>query len=372
MGAINEKKMLGKDQNVVGVIGKNGKSMISHFIKHCFGTLDYENKITKAENFSKKMHQDIYELDAKNVIIETSVCEIEENYASYIDFDHLIYINSAKYANTNDIWTMKRPFIALPINKKAIINLDDEHGADFTDITIADVISFGIREEADLRAANIKLTFDDTTFDLYYKGDFICETTIPFFGNYSVYNTLATVAYFVSLGHQPGKIAGILTGIPKLNGKFEQVQTGNDIRVFVDYARNPDAIESVLKSLNTLCMGDIISVVGADGFTNRHDRSKMGKITLALSKNVVFTNDNPRTEEPQGILYDMIRDSVRQNYRICTDREKAIEIALKMAKPNDVVLLFGKGHEKVQIVGEKIKNFCDVKTANYLIHKYEI
>ena len=362
----------GKGFNIIGIIGKNGKSTLAQMIHHCYLALEIANELESATEFFKKMHTESYEKSIKDVIIEVSVCEIKAKKASYIDFGTLIFTNSSKNADMDELWTMRRPFIALPIVKTAIVNIDDEHGENVCDVTVAKIMTYGLGEAADLQARNIRPFMDKTTFDLYYEGNFTCNVEIPYFGIYNVYNSLATIAYFISEGYKPERIVQLLPNLPKIEGKFDLILTDTDISVIIDYARNPEAIESVLTALGTICEGDVITVVGADGNERVAERASIGKVVLAHSKQVIITNDNPRMEEPQNIIYDLIKGSVRQNYRICMDREKAIEIALKMAKPKDVVVILGRGHEKTQIIGEKVTVFCDKTVAKYLIQKFEI
>jgi len=270
------------------------------------------------------------------------------------------------------MWTKMRPFIALSADKTAIINLDDENGPYYCSVTIAKTLTYGLEKSADFNARNIKQNIDSTEFDLYYKGNFSCRTTIPFFGIYNVYNTLATIAYFVSEGYSPKRIAMLLKDLPPIEGRFDTFKTDSGIYVVVDYAHTPDAIKNVLKSLTAVAKGDVISVLGAGGDRDRGKRAPMGKNALAYSKHVIFTSDNPRGEEPHNIIYDMLKGSVKQNYTLCIDREIAIEKALRMAKPNDIVILLGKGHEKKQTIKGKTMPFCDKTVAQYLIQKNEL
>jgi len=373
MHSAADEKILDKKINIIGIVGKNGKSTIEQIIHHCYLALGNDNKVESPTEFLKKLSTESYEKPAKDVIMEVSICAIKGKKASYIDFDSLIFTNSGKKnTNLDELWTMKRPFIALPRGKTAIINIDDEHAADFCDVTIGKTITYALNQAADVNARNIKLAFNKIEFDLYCKGSFACRIEIPYFGIYNIYNTLAAITYFVSKGYETAKLAQLFPNLPQLPGRFDSFTTKAGVRVVVDYARNSDAIDAVLKSLAAVCRGNIITVIGADANTNATQRATIGKKALAYSKQVIFTTDNPRTEDPQGIIYDIIKGNVRRNYRICLDREKAIESALKMAKSRDVIIIFGKGHEKIQAIGGKTRFFCDKKTALYLVQKFEI
>ena len=368
MHQIINRKIHGKEQNIVGIVGKNGKSTIAQILHHCYTELGISNKMESAAEF----FDESYENPEKDVIIEVSLCAIKEKLVSYIDFDSLIFTNTGKDASLDELWTIKRPFIALSLEKTAIVNIDDELGAEVCDLTIASTITYAINKPADINARNIKLAIDKTEFDLYYKGSFVCRVETPYFGIYNIYNTLTVVAQLISMDCNPEKIALLLVDLPQIEGRFDSFVTKSEIRVIVDYARTSEAIGAVLKSLATVCPGNIITVTGADANTNAAERTAIGKNALMYSKQVIFTTDNARKEDAQSIIYDIIKGNVRQNYRICIDREKAIDVALNLAKPKDVVILLGKGHEKIQIIGEATRFFCDKKTALYLVEKYEI
>jgi len=372
MNKLGNRELIGKDMNIIGIIGINGKSTIAHMIHHCYLALGIDSAVGITEEILQKIDDKSYEKKVKDAIIEICQSDIKEKKAGYIDFDTLIFTNSDENAEINDNWTMKRPFIALPLNKTAVINIDDEQGVDFCNMAIAQVITYGFNELADVKACNIKLSIDKTRFDLYHKGSFTCRIEIPYFGFYNLYNILATIAYFVSEGYEPVRIAQLLPNLPRMEGKFDTFLTDSQIRIIIDYARNPAAIKALLSSLKTVCSGNIVTITGANEKTSTSMRMLMGEVALSHSKQVVITSDNPGGEEPQNIIYDMIKGSVRQNYRLCIDREKAIEIALKLAKPQDVVVILGKGHEKKQIIKEKEHAFCDKKIAEYLIEKLEV
>ena len=372
MNPKKNKELIGQDQNIIGIIGKNGKSTTAHLIQNCLKELEINSTISKTAEFSQQMQNKSYEKNVKDVIIEVCKDDIKKNKANCIDFDALIYTNSGKEVDLNETWEMKRPFIALQINKTAIINTDDEQGSELCKMIIAETITYGINQPADIVARNIKLFIDKTRFDLYIKESFACRIEIPFFGLYNVYNILATIAYFLIQGYDPARIAQLLPKIPPLEGRFDTFSTSSSIKIVIDYARTPEAIEALLISLATICEGKIISVIGANGNTSEKTRESIGKNVLAHSNQVIITSDNPRNEEPQSIIYDLIKGTPRQNYRLCIDREKAIELALKLAKPQDVVVLLGKGHEKKQIIKDYTHVFCDKATAKYLVQKFEI
>lgn len=139
--------------------------------------------------------------------------------------------------------------------------------------------------------------------------------------------------------------------------------------VVIDYAHNPDAIFQVLTCLNVIATGQIITVLGAGGNRDKAKRKIMGKHATRLSDHVFFTSDNPRNEDPLSIIYDLLSGTSSVNYTVIVDRAKAIEAAIKKAKPNDLVVVLGKGHEKTQNINGKIVPFNDKIVVEEVIRK---
>jgi len=384
-----------KRLNMVGVTGTNGKTTVTHLIHYIYNALEIPNGLigtnsykvpgavavtntTPMSSILNEMLATSYENQIKDVIMEVSSHGIKENRVDHIDFSTFVFTNLSEdhldyHKNMDDyMWTKMRPFIALGADKTAIINIDDEHGAYYCDVTVAKTLTFGLQDAADFSARNIKQRIGRTIFDLYDKGEFSCTVITPYFGIYNVYNTLAAIAYFAGEGYSPKRIALLLKDLPEVEGRFDTFTTNSGINVVVDYAHTPDAIENVLKSLSVVAEGDVISVLGAGGDRDRKKRAPMGKIALAHSKHVVFTSDNPRSEDPHSIIYDLLGGSVKQNYTLSIDREIAIEKALKMAKPGDIVIILGKGHEKTQTIKDKKFPFCDKTVAQYIAQKHEL
>ena len=154
-----------------------------------------------------------------------------------------------------------------------------------------------------------------------------------------------------------------------LKGRFEYIKTSDDITVVIDYAHNPDAIFQVLTCLNVIADGEVITVLGAGGNRDKEKRKIMGKHATNLSDHVVFTSDNPRNEDPLNIIYDLLSGTSGVNYTVIVDRAKAIEAAIKQAKPHDLVVVLGKGHEKTQNINGKNVPFSDKIVVEEVIRK---
>ena len=378
---------------VVGVTGTNGKTSVTHLIHYIYNHLGVKNGLIGTNSWDvgvkKKavnttpMSLDLNEmlrLGIENgrefVIMEVSSHGIKENRVDLIDFDSFIYTNLSEdhldyHKNFDDyMFTKMRPFMwfsTYDTSKCAIINIDDEFGSYFVNVTNGRVLTYGLGIDADFQARNIVYGLDRTAFDLHLRGKFVCHVESPMFGKYNVYNVLAVFAYFYYDGWNCEKIALIIKGLPTVTGRFEKFTTKTGVNVIIDYAHTPDSIYQILTSLNVVARGDIITIVGAGGDRDKTKRPLMGKHALALSTHVYFTSDNPRSENPQNIIYDMIFGNIKTNYTIVIDRKDAIEKALKQANPGDLVVILGKGHEKTQTIGEVAYPFSDVDIAKQLV-----
>ena len=384
-----------KNMNLVGVIGTNGKTTITYLIQHVFECLGIDSGLIgtngswvgqkKKASRTTPLSPDLNELlqegvrhNLPYVVMEVSSHGIKENRVDQLDFDRLIFTNITEehldYHKTFEdyLFTKMRPFIQFSDyddKKMAIINCDDEHASSFISVTNSKILTYGCQAKADIFAKDIEYSLERTNFSLYVKGQFICQMTIPLFGKYNVYNVLSVLAYFYSLGYAPEQIVPFIENVSVIEGRFEYIQAPSGVTVVIDYAHNPDAIFQVLSCLNVISTGNIITVLGAGGNRDKAKRKIMGRHATYLSDHVFFTSDNPRNEDPLSIIYDLLSGTSSVNYTVIVDREKAIEAALKKAKPNDFVVILGKGHEKTQNINGKIVPFNDKIVVEEVIRK---
>ncbi len=384
-----------KDISLVGVIGTNGKTTITYLIQHVFECLGVDSgligtngswvgqkiKASRTTPMSLDLN-DLLKEGVKNnlpyLVMEVSSHGIKENRVDQIQFDRLVFTNITPehldYHKTFEdyLFTKMRPFIQFSDydeDKVAIINCDDEHADYFIGATNGHLLTYGCQAKADLFAKDIVYTLERTEFSLYIKGEFMTRMAIPLFGKYNVYNVLSVLAYFYSLGYNPLKIIPFIENVSSIEGRFEYLKTKDGVTVVIDYAHNPDAIFQVLTCLNVIAKGQIITVLGAGGNRDKAKRKIMGKHATRLSDHVVFTSDNPRNEDPLSIIYDLLSGTSSVNYTVIVDREKAIEAAIKKAKPDDLVVVLGKGHEKTQNINGKIVPFNDKIVVEEVIRK---
>ena len=249
-----------------------------------------------------------------------------------------------------------------------IVNVDDAHGRFFTDVTSVETMTYSIdREEADVRAVDFRLSPRGSEVTVRSPlGEMDVHLNLP--GRFNISNALAAVAAGVALGMGGEEIGAGLESVSNVRGRMEVVE-GRGIRVVIDYAHTPDALENLLTTLREVYRSPLITVVGCGGERDAEKRPMMGEIAARLSDRVVITSDNPRGEDPEAILDGIERGvrGVRSDFDRLTDRRAAIEHAIGRAKRGDVVVIAGKGHEDYQIVGDRRYHFDDREVARELL-----
>lgn len=253
----------------------------------------------------------------------------------------------------------------------AVLNGDDPLSAEYTELTAAEVITYGIDNEADIRASNIRITAQGTTFHVKtFRGE--TDVTLQMAGKFNVYNALAAISAVLIEGVPLEAIAASLSAIPGVPGRVEAVNAGQSFAVIVDYAHTPDGLENVLRAVQQFAEKRILCVFGCGGDRDRKKRPLMGLIAARYADHVFITSDNPRTESPQLILKDieegLINNGVdTEKYQLIADRKLAIQKAVEMASQGDVVLIAGKGHETYQDVNGIKQPFDDRTVAKEAI-----
>lgn len=259
-------------------------------------------------------------------------------------------------------------------NRYAILNVDDKASAYFARITPAQVITYGIEQSADVRAENIRQSADGTRFALRtFRGD--ADLHLQLAGKFNVYNALAAVATTLAEGIPLEHIKRSLESVSGVSGRFEKVDEGQPFTVLVDYAHTPDSLENVLKTIREFAEGTVYCVVGCGGDRDRTKRPIMAKIAATCADIALFTSDNPRTEDPEAILADMIegvKEVPKDRYDVIVDRREAIFEAIRRARPGDVVLIAGKGHETYQEINGVRHDFDDREVAREALREERV
>ncbi|QJD83592.1 UDP-N-acetylmuramoyl-L-alanyl-D-glutamate--2,6-diaminopimelate ligase [Cohnella herbarum] len=253
----------------------------------------------------------------------------------------------------------------------AVLNGDDEASGRFAKLTASEVLTYGIKNDSHLKASEVKITAGGTSFRLEsFKGNRQVELRLV--GLFNVYNALAALGAALCEGIDFDAAIHSLERIEGVPGRVEPVNEGQPYAVIVDYAHTPDGLENVLNTVKELATGEVICVFGCGGDRDKTKRPIMGRIAAELADKLIVTSDNPRTENPQEIIRDIeaglkAAGVTPDRYELEPDRRIAIEKAVEMASPGDVVLIAGKGHETYQIIGGITHDFDDRLVAKEAI-----
>ncbi|WP_047810787.1 UDP-N-acetylmuramoyl-L-alanyl-D-glutamate--2,6-diaminopimelate ligase [Desulfosporosinus acididurans] len=289
-------------------------------------------------------------------------CEFDVGIFTNLTQDHLDYHKTMEeYLNAKS-----KLFANLKGEKQpkfSILNGDDPAFLKLVKVSSAPVVSYGIHnQEADYRAEYVQVTADGVLFKVRFEGK-IQDITYATPGFFSVYNALAAFVWGVERGYDPKDVAEALAEIPGVPGRFESVRCGQPFQVIVDYAHTPDGLENVVRTARDFTQGKLITVFGCGGDRDRGKRPLMGRVASQESDFLIVTSDNPRTEDPQLIIQEILQGISTTDYLALPDRREAIEKACHMAKPGDTVLIAGKGHETYQIFGTEVHPFDDREVA---------
>jgi UDP-N-acetylmuramyl-tripeptide synthetase len=232
------------------------------------------------------------------------------------------------------------------------------------------VLGFGFERGAEVRAVEFHQRTDGTDI-VVATPEGTLEIKTGLLGRPNIYNVLAAVGASLSLKLAPDTVCAGIEGVKGVPGRMERVTAGQAFQLIVDYAHTPDALKNMLATLRALPHGKLIIVFGCGGDRDRGKRPLMGEIAARMSDLVIATSDNPRTEDPLQILEE-IEAGLRMGtatYELVVNRRDAIELAIKRARPEDAVVIAGKGHENYQIIGTRAYPFDDRAVARELILK---
>jgi UDP-N-acetylmuramoyl-L-alanyl-D-glutamate--2,6-diaminopimelate ligase len=368
---------------LVGVTGTNGKTTIATLLYEVFRKFGHKvGLLSTVCNFvdDEAIHAThttpdalaINELLAKMVsagceyaFMEVSSHSVDQRRIAGLQFvggiftnltrDHLDYHLTVE----NYLKAKKRFFDDLPKEAFALTNADDKNGPVMLQNTKAKKCDYSTRTLADFKAKVLENHFEGMQLEINGR-----EVSVQFIGLFNVSNLLAIYGAACLLGKDPEEVLIILSTLKPVSGRLEFLRSPNGFLAIVDYAHTPDALKNVLKSINELVEGEVITVVGAGGNRDKGKRPLMAKEALAGSHKVILTSDNPRFEEPQDILNDMYAgvDAGDRTKVLCiVDRKEAIRTACMLAKAGDVILVAGKGHEDYQDIKGTKYPFDDKK-----------
>ena len=284
-----------------------------------------------------------------------------------LSHDHLDYHPS--FAAYRDV--KKSFFDNLDKNAFAITNIDDKNGMVMLQNTFAEKFTYSLNTLADFKAITLESQISGTLLKINDQ-----ELWIKLIGKFNVYNTLAIYGIATQLGLENFDVLRYLSKLESVSGRFQYFVSKNNITAIVDYAHTPDALENVLATINEIRTHNeqLLTVVGCGGDRDKTKRPIMAKIATENSNYSILTSDNPRTENPEVILNEMEKGVESQNvrkYLSILDRKQAIKTACTMAKPNDIILIAGKGHENYQEINGVKHPFDDMETVKELLNQLE-
>lgn len=248
--------------------------------------------------------------------------------------------------------------------KVAVLNADDSSLDYLARQTRVPIITYGVKQMADFAAHDVSFSRDGTSFVLSIRGRRQGLISVVTPGLFSVYNALAAIAVAEHEGVSFGIIADALANTPSVPGRFQPVHCGQDFDVVVDYAHTPDGLENILATAKQFSQGRVIAVFGCGGDRDGRKRPLMGEVVNRIADLAVVTSDNPRSEDPSQIIAEILAGMPdRSRVMVQSDRAAAIFAAVRMAKPGDVVVIAGKGHETYQIFSDRTIHFDDKEVA---------
>lgn len=376
-----------KKLNIIGVTGTNGKTTVTHLIQKLYeafdkkcvlvGTLGF--KFTSNESYHDAKHTTpqapelqrlMYNVDKRcfdNVVMEVSSHSLVQHRVDYVDFNGAILTNITQdhldfHITMDNYFRAKaKLFEDLVSGDFAVINNDDMYADKIKSLIspTVNVYTYAINKTADVMAKNINFSSSGANFTCIVKDkEYIVHSLMN--GIFSVYNILASITTALALNFDIEKTIKVLEKISGVAGRFEIIT--RKPTVIVDYAHTPDGLENVLKTAREITPqdGKLICIFGCGGDRDATKRPKMGTIAENLADKVIVTSDNPRSENPQQIITDILAGfKSTTNVIVEPDRELAIKEAYKIAKPNDIVLVAGKGHEDYQILATETIHFDD-------------
>lgn len=387
----------------IGVTGTNGKTSITYLIEHFFnlaqmptgvvGTINHHlgQKIWPTEMTTphpielQGRLRNFLDEGAKTLAIEVSSHALDQNRIASIQFDVGIFTNLTQdhldyHSTMQKYFQTKERFFSeiLPASNKknlfAIVNDDDPWGKKIVIPNPIQKWTYGKSNNADLNFKLLSMDFSGTIFNINTPYGSLSLKS-PLIGVHNIYNVLGSIGAALSSGIQLHKIKPYLLEFEGVPGRLQRVPNASSLSVLIDYAHSPDALENVLSSLQIIrdqssTRGRIICIFGCGGDRDKGKRPLMAQIAEKYSDIVIVTSDNPRTEDPLVIIDEIKVGFTQANSPKLffePDRQKAIEKAVNEAKPEDVVLIAGKGHENYQIIGNEKFYFSDYETVRKLI-----
>lgn len=367
---------------LVGVTGTNGKTTIATLLYHMFRRMGYKcglcstvcnyidgrpvpTEVTTPDPITlNRLLGQMADEGCQYAFMEVSSHSVAQKRIAGLTFAGGIFTNLTRdhmdyhktFENYRD--AKKAFFDALPKHAFAITNADDKNGMIMVQNTRATVKTYSLRSAADYKARILEESFEGMNLEMDGR-----EVSVQFVGRFNVSNLLAVYATALMLGVGQEEALILLSVMKPVNGRFETIRSREGVTAIVDYAHTPDALANVLSTINEVLRhrGQCWTVCGAGGNRDKGKRPLMAQEAVKNSDRVIITSDNPRNEDPQEIINDMLAglsEDERRHVLSIVDRREAIRTACMMAQPGDVILVAGKGHEDYQII-QGVKHHFD-------------
>ncbi len=389
-----------RELTLVGITGTNGKTTTAYLLASIFeaagircgriGTVGHRigNREIDAARTTpeapelQRMLREMVKQGCRACVMEVSSHALALRRADCLHFEAALFTNLTRdhldfHRDMTEYFTAKRRlFELLPEGAAGVSNLDDRRGAEFA-VVAPRSVTYAIEAPADVRPGPISLSLAGLDFEVRTPRGTL-QIRSPLVGRPNAYNILAAVAAAVALDLPARAIEDGIAALTNVPGRFQVVSDpDDDIRVVVDYAHTDDALKNLLETARPLAEGRVITVFGCGGDRDRTKRPLMGAVAARLSDFVIVTSDNPRSEAPESIIEDIKRGIVvpadraprgqqgprATPFKAIVDRKAAIETAVRDARPGDLVLVAGKGHERYQVIGDRVLPFDDVEIA---------
>ena len=388
--------------HLTGVTGTNGKTTTTYLIdalhrrkgfqSGLIGTVDYKIgdevmpplSTTPEASDLQKLFDYMLTRKVSHVVMEVSSHAMDWQRVSGNEFDVVVLTNitedhldfhhnfeSYLEAKTKLFAQMGGSFTKRGYPRAAVLNKDDPNYAYISSRTPVQQISYAVNQKADIYADNMYVGLKGNHFTARtFAGDIDIELNLR--GMFNVYNSLAAFAVGLAQGMGLQEIKEGLESVTGVPGRFEQIDFGQDYLVVIDYAHTVDSLENVLQTArNMLENGRLITVFGCGGDRDRSKRPLMGEVAGKYSEKCVVTSDNPRSEDPQAIVDDILpgleKKVDKENYHVILDRYEAINKAINLAQKGDIIVIAGKGHEEYQVFADRTIDFSDRQVAEEII-----
>jgi len=376
---------------LIGITGTNGKTSTTYILKHVLeqcghktgliGTI--QNMIGDEVLETHYTTPDTYELHelfgkmaaagCEYCVMEVSSFGLEQGRVAGLHFDTACFTNLTQ--DHIDIHhTMEAYFAAKCILfercDKAVINVDDEWGRKIPLSDDVQVLEFSVDGKNGLTASDVVCRADGVSFTMSAKGgSHRVDACIP--GRFTVYNLLSAAGCALCAGLEPEDIARALSTAKGVKGRAEVYPTGKDFTVIIDYAHSPDGVENILRSMREITKGRLVVLLGCGGDRDAAKRPLMGEAAARLADFVVVTSDNPRSEDPDAIISQILPGVQKHSteHVVITNRRDAIEYAVRNARTDDVIVLAGKGHETYQILSTGTIHFDEREVLGEIFAK---